>query len=138
VALPRHLPVVVVRPARPPRPADPDAPTETDLPVVRPRFPAGGPGHDYGEQHDDEGHYVPPPAPPVPPMRPATRAAVASIVFGVVLLVGPNLAGRRGPVGLDTMAVLFVLGGVGALVARMRERRFNSEDDETWDDGAEV
>jgi hypothetical protein len=117
------------------RTGDLDPPTETDLTILDPVDPGAG-GHRRDDPDSD--HYIPPPAPPAPPLRPATRAALATLAIGVVLLVGPALSGRNTPVSVDALAVLFVLGGVGTLVARMRETRSGGEDGDDWDDGAVV
>jgi hypothetical protein len=160
VRLPPHPPVVVVRPARSPRPpGDPDEPTETDLRVIgdpddessgnragEPPHAGDGtqvpsaqvPGAQVPGRDDDpfDGHYEPPPPPKAPRMHPVTRAALASVALGVALLVAPALTAAIEPgLTLETIAVLFVLGGVGTLVARMRER---PDEGDSPDDGAVV
>lgn len=161
LGLPPHPPVVVVRPARSPRPSgDPDEPTDTDLRVIGgpddgPDGPAverpvagtvevgSGPGlgspavgPSLGTGGDE--HYEPPPAPPAPRLRPGTRAALACVALGVVLLVAPALTAAIDPtLSLETVAVLLVLGGVGTLVARMRDHGDRDPGDGP-DDGAVV
>ncbi|MGY1813145.1 hypothetical protein [Blastococcus sp. SYSU D00820] len=79
-----------------------------------------------------EEHFEPPPAPPVPLPAPASLYAVLLIAAGAVLVVAPRLLGLSSDVGL-VLGVAGVVGGVGLLVSRMRER---STDD--GDDGAVV
>ncbi|MGF7235505.1 MAG: hypothetical protein ACQSGP_11205 [Frankia sp.] len=83
-------------------------------------------------------HYEPPPAPPAPRLRPGTRAALACVALGVVLLVAPALTTAIDPtLTWETVAVLLVLGGVGTLVARMRDHR-DLDPGDGPDDGAVV
>ncbi|NEK60368.1 hypothetical protein GCU56_21150 [Geodermatophilus sabuli] len=79
-----------------------------------------------------EEHYEPPPAPPVPAPAPASLYAVLLIAAGAVLVVAPRVLGFSSDVGL-VLGVAAVVGGVGVLVSRMRER--STED---GDDGAVV
>jgi hypothetical protein len=78
-------------------------------------------------------HFVPDPPPPLPRLRRGTRWALASILAGVVLIVGRAF--------WDTipdavaLGVLAVVGGFIGLVAMMREDRPSDSDP---DDGAVV
>ena len=78
-------------------------------------------------------HFVPDPPPPLPRLRRGTRWALASILLGVVLMVGPAFSDWIP----DTVAlgVLAVVGGFIGLVAMMREDRPSDSDP---DDGAVV
>ncbi|RBY77104.1 hypothetical protein DQ238_15500 [Geodermatophilus sp. TF02-6] len=77
-------------------------------------------------------HYEPPPPPPVPAPAPASLYAVLLIAAGAVLVGAPRVLGLSADLGL-VLGVAAVVGGVGVLVSRMRER---STDD--GDDGAVV
>ncbi|MCM3885750.1 hypothetical protein [Frankia sp. R82] len=81
-----------------------------------------GTGGIGADQSDDDEHYVPPPPPPLPRVRPVTRWALGSIALGMVFLVVPSLIGFNQSRSQDVAGVLFILGGVGTLVARMGER----------------
>ncbi|MCZ2807183.1 hypothetical protein O2W18_18900 [Modestobacter sp. VKM Ac-2983] len=82
------------------------------------------------EAFDD--HYEPPPPPPLPVLAPASLYALLLIVLGAVLLVAPTRVGLSLDLGL-VLGVAAVVGGVGVLVSRMRDR-----DDRDGDDGAVV
>jgi hypothetical protein len=79
---------------------------------------------------EDDEHFVPPPAPPFPKFQPATVAAIASIVFGLFLLVTQWDGGS-----FNFLGIIAVLGGVATLIYRMRQ---GPPTDSGWDDGAVV
>ncbi|MGY1691769.1 hypothetical protein [Geodermatophilus sp. SYSU D01105] len=93
-----------------PSPAPPPAPAEPDV-LDRP-----------------EEHYEPPPPPPVPAPAPASLYAVLLIAAGAVLIVAPRVLGLSSDVGL-VLGVAAVVGGVGVLVSRMRDRSIDDGDD---------
>lgn len=83
---------------------------------------------------DPADHFVPPPPPPVPRLQQATLAALVCIAVGAMLLVAPGVL----DLGVDVsfvLGVFAIVGGVGMLVFRMRER---PPFDEGPDDGAVV
>jgi hypothetical protein len=82
-----------------------------------------------GDDHEDE-HFVPPPPPPFPRLQRATIGALLSIAVGLVILALQLDGGSLTP-----LAILAILGGVGALVWRMRN---GPPTDSGWDDGAVV
>lgn len=82
---------------------------------------------------DPEEHYEPPPPPPLPVPSPASLYSVLMVVLGAVLVWAPGLLGLSTDVGL-VLGCAAVAGGVGVLVARMRERSV----DDDGDDGAVV
>ncbi len=95
------------------------------------------PGYDELEaarqaRYDEEDHYVPPPPPPVPRLKRHTVGALVTIVIGIVLLFDPLAIGQDVSM---LLGVLAVIGGVGALVYRMRE---GPPTDSGPDDGAVV
>ncbi|MGY1707538.1 hypothetical protein ACI79C_23490 [Geodermatophilus sp. SYSU D00697] len=98
-----------------PSPAPPPAPAEPEV-LDRP-----------------EEHYEPPPPPPVPAPAPASLYAVLLIAAGAVLIVAPRVLGLSSDVGL-VLGVAAVVGGVGVLVSRMRDRTVGDD----GDDGAVV
>ena len=77
-------------------------------------------------------HYEPPPPPPLPVLAPASLYSLLLIALGAVLIVAPGRLGLSLEVGL-VLGVAAVVGGVGVLLSRMRDR---STDD--GDDGAVV
>ena len=87
------------------------------------------------EALDDDGHYVPPPPPPVPKVSRHTVGAVVCILLGLVLTFAPELLGQVRTVGLGTVGVGLMLGGVGALIWHMRDA---PPTDSGPDDGAVV
>ncbi|HVU73530.1 MAG TPA: hypothetical protein VHE83_11270 [Mycobacteriales bacterium] len=91
-------------------------------------------GSDVGPDVVEE-HYEPPPPPPVPRPQKATFAAMVSILGGVLLLVWQALTSDPSG-GKQVLAVVMILVGAGVLVARMRDRAGDGDDD--WDDGAVV
>jgi hypothetical protein len=78
-------------------------------------------------------HFVPDPPPPLPRLRRGTRWALASILAGVVLIVGR--AFWDAIPDAVALGVLAVVGGFIGLVAMMREDRPSDSDP---DDGAVV
>lgn len=85
-------------------------------------------------EHDLEEHYVPPPPPPVPRLQQGTLAALVCIAVGTMLLVAPGVLDLGADVSF-VLGVLGIVGGVGLLVYRMREKPPYEEDP---DDGAVV
>ncbi|CAN5248110.1 hypothetical protein BH20ACT5_BH20ACT5_14380 [soil metagenome] len=83
---------------------------------------------------DPDDHYQPPPPPPVPALSRHTLYALLLIALGATLLVAPGLLGV-GPESGFIVGVLGIVGGVGLLVYRMRER---PPFDDGPDDGAVV
>jgi hypothetical protein len=84
----------------------------------------------------EDDHYVAPPPPRVPWPRPLTVVSIASIALGIVVLAVPGLVARATSTAIqEILGVMLILGGVGALVARMGDRP--PTDDDNWpDDGA--
>jgi hypothetical protein len=124
------------------RPAEPGADT---APVprrivrrVEPDFSPGAssaptPSGEYDPLSILDEHFVPDPPPPLPRLRRGTRWALATILVGVLLIVGrafwdyvPDAV---------VLGVLAIVGGFIALVAMMREDRPSDSDP---DDGAVV
>ena len=105
-----------------------------------------GPSPVAGEPRDDpppppaersvldafDDHYEPPPPPPLPVLAPASLYSLLLIALGAVLIVAPGRLGLSLDLGL-VLGVAAVVGGVGVLLSRMRDR---STDD--GDDGAVV
>jgi hypothetical protein len=73
-------------------------------------------------------HFEPPPPPPVPAPAPASLYAVLLIAAGAVLIVAPRALGLSLDLGL-VLGVAAVVGGVGVLVSRMRDRTTDDGDD---------
>ncbi len=90
--------------------------------------PAPGP-----PEPEPEEHFEPPPPPPLPVPSPASLYSVLMVVLGAVLVWAPGLLGLSADVGL-VLGCAAVAGGVGVLVARMRERSARAD----GDDGAVV
>ena len=101
-----------------------------DEPLPTPPPP---PPHEPAILDRPDEHFEPPPPPPLPVPAPASLYAVLLVLAGVVLVGAPGLLNLSSDVGL-VLGVLAIAGGVGLLVARMRDR--NLEDD--GDDGAVV
>jgi hypothetical protein len=78
-------------------------------------------------------HFVPEPPPPLPRLRRGTRWALASILVGVVLIVGRTFSDAI-PSAV-AIGVLAIVGGFVGLVAMMGEDRPSDSDP---DDGAVV
>jgi hypothetical protein len=78
-------------------------------------------------------HFVPDPPPPLPRLRLGTRWALASMLVGVVLIVGR--AFWDSIPDAVALGVLAIIGGLVGLVAMMREDRPSDSDP---DDGAVV
>ena len=95
--------------------------------------PGDGPTAAGTAPEDEEEHYVPPPPPPVP--RPSRQTVLGGllILFGILLLAAPGLAGLDGASGFS-FGVLSLLAGGTVLVLRLR----NSRADDDPDDGAVV
>ncbi|MBX6390983.1 MAG: hypothetical protein IRZ08_18665 [Frankia sp.] len=85
---------------------------------------------------DEDDHYVPPPPPPVPRPKPITAVALGAIVVGVLIIAVPALVDAALGGYTQMTGVLLVLGGVGTLIARMRDRP--PTDEAGPDDGAVV
>jgi hypothetical protein len=83
----------------------------------------------------DEGHYVPPPPPPIPIAHPLTLWAWVALLAGVLILLGAPLLSYELSGGWTLTAILLVVGGFAALVARMRD---SPPTDSGPDDGAVV
>jgi hypothetical protein len=77
-------------------------------------------------------HFEPPPPPPLPVLAPASLYALILILVGAALIIAPGRLGLSVDTGL-VLGVGALIGGVGVLVSRMRDR---STDD--GDDGAVV
>lgn len=104
--------------------ADDDEPDHAATPVRRVAAPVPDP--------DD--HYRPPPPPPVPRLQRHTVGALFVIVLGITMLFAPGVIGF--PIDVSfVLGVLGIVGGMGFLVYRMRERL---PFDEGPDDGAVV
>jgi hypothetical protein len=73
-------------------------------------------------------HFEPPPPPPVPAPAPAALYAVLLIAAGAVLIIAPRVLGLTVDLGL-VLGVAAVVGGVGVLVSRMRDRTADDGDD---------
>jgi len=82
-----------------------------------------------GDELDEDEHYVPPPPPKAGWVRPATGLALGSVALGVIILMVPSLMNEASSGAGDIVGVLLILGGVGALVARLSERSPDDEDD---------
>jgi hypothetical protein len=122
----RPVPRRVVRPAEPaPAPVRDVAPVppSSDLPAAT--------GWDPLDLLDE--HFVPPRPPPAPRLQAATRWALAAIVVGLALIIGPHLSDSM-PGDAAALGVFLMIGGLVALVANMRDDRGNDRDD----DGAVV
>ncbi|GAB4082924.1 hypothetical protein GCU67_07645 [Modestobacter muralis] len=131
-------------PARPAR--DPAADDAAFARIVAAFEAEHGPTAAPGEPRDDpppppaersvldlpEEHFEPPPPPPLPVLAPASLYSLLLILVGAVLIIAPGRLGLSVDTGL-VLGVAALIGGVGVLVSRMRER---STDD--GDDGAVV
>ncbi|OHV35921.1 MULTISPECIES: hypothetical protein [Pseudofrankia] len=98
---------------------------------------AGGGGAASGDEDDlldEDVHYVPPPPPRAGWVRPATGIALGAIALGVLILVVPALVSQATGGAGEITGVALILGGVGALVARLGERP--PTDDDGPDNGA--
>lgn len=84
--------------------------------------------------HDPDDHYLPPPPPPVPRLQRQTVGTLFVIALGITLLFAPGLLGFPADVSF-VLGVLGIVGGMGFLIYRMRERL---PSDEGPDDGAVV
>ena len=111
-----------------PRPPQPWRPASPDPGLLDP----GGLLHDspLGEGHrrrrddpfaGDDHHYRPPPAGPAPRMRPLTRAAVAAIGAGLLLLLAPGLGLFSDTRVADLLGAALITAGVVGLVTGMRD-----------------
>ena len=95
----------------------------------------GVPVDDEPPAEPDEGHFVPPPPPPLPKPDYTTKLAVAAIVFGfAVLFILPTFGTELGQ-GMQLMGVAGVLGGIAALIGKLRD---GPSVDDGPDDGAVV
>ncbi|MGY1844132.1 hypothetical protein [Modestobacter sp. SYSU DS0875] len=74
-----------------------------------------------------EEHYEPPPPPPLPVLAPASLTAVLLIAVGAVLVILPGRLGLTVETGL-VLGVAALVGGVGILVSRMRDRSDDGDD----------
>lgn len=84
---------------------------------------------------DIEEHFEPPEPEPFQAPRGAARAAWAVLLLGVALLFAPLIPSTgTGPAG-QVVGILCVLGGIGALVWRLRD---GSDGSDPGDDGARV
>jgi hypothetical protein len=77
---------------------------------------------------DRQEHYEPPPPPPLPVLAPASLYALLLIAAGALLVIRPGTLGLSADLGL-VLGVAAVVGGVGVLVSRMRERSVDEGDD---------
>lgn len=80
-----------------------------------------------------EEHYVPPPPPPFPRLSVPALFALALIILGGILIIGPGLLGMAGEQPF-VLGVLSVIAGGGLLVWRLRTDRHGDD----GDDGAVV
>jgi len=122
---------------------EPVDPSPVPRRIVRPVDPGVGAGTSSGAAPVPSGeydplsildeHFVPGPPPPLPRLRRGTRWALASILVGVVLIVGRAFWDAV-PAAVF-LGVVFVVGGFVGLVAMMREDRPSDSDP---DDGAVV
>ena len=110
-----------------------DTDARADEEPAAPTPPATPPSGDvsYAERDD---HFVPPPPPPIP--RPDTlgRFAWAAAAGGPLLLILAALTGIGLPTWAGALGVAAFVGGFVTLVARMQDRRPDSDPD----DGAVV
>ncbi|MGY1747994.1 MULTISPECIES: hypothetical protein [unclassified Modestobacter] len=74
-----------------------------------------------------EEHYEPPPPPPLPVLAPASLTAMLLIAVGAVLVILPGRLGLTTETGL-VLGVAALVGGVGILVSRMRDRSDDGDD----------
>jgi hypothetical protein len=116
-----------------PRPADAStaepvdrAPLDREPLDLEPPAPAETPILDRPDEH-----FEPPAPPPIPVLAPASLYALLLIAAGAVCIIAPGAIGLGLDLGI-VLGVLAVVGGVGVLVSRMRDR---SDDD---GDGAVV
>jgi hypothetical protein len=119
-------------PRRVVRPAEPTASPlhETPVPAAAAPDEAATSGWDPLDLLDE--HFVPPQPPAPPRLQTATRWALAAIICGLGLVVGPRVSDSM-PEGAAALGVFLMIGGLVALVANMRE-----DHDDDRDDGAVV
>ena len=98
---------------RTPRPAEPADLEPLDL---EPPAPAETPILDRPDEH-----FEPPAPPPIPVLAPASLYALLLIAAGAVCIIAPGAIGLSLDLGI-VLGVLAVVGGVGVLVSRMRDR----------------
>jgi hypothetical protein len=109
-------------------------PDGAETPATAPDPRRAGSDDDGADELDEVLHYIAPPPPKAGWVRPATGFALGAIALGVLILVAPALADRATSGAGEIAGVAFILGGVGALVARLSERP--PTDDEGPDNGA--
>ena len=93
-----------------------------------PRDDPPPPPHEPSVLDAPDEHYEPPPPPPLPVLAPASLWSLLLIAVGAVLIVAPGRVGLSVDVGL-VLGVAAVIGGVGVLVSRMRDRSVDDGDD---------
>ncbi|MGY1840406.1 MULTISPECIES: hypothetical protein [unclassified Modestobacter] len=74
-----------------------------------------------------EEHYEPPPPPPLPVLAPASLTAMLLVAIGALLVIVPGRLGLSLEAGL-VFGVAALVGGVGILVSRMRDRSDDGDD----------
>jgi hypothetical protein len=74
-----------------------------------------------------EEHFEPPPPPPLPVLAPASLYSLVLIAIGAVLIIAPGRVGLTVDTGL-VLGVGALIGGVGVLVSRMRDRSDDGDD----------
>ncbi len=112
------------------RPGDPPAP-EPVVPVIRKVYVVRAPGpRDYAPDDDgEEGHFVPPEPPPLPEADTTTKFAWVAVLGGPALLLFYVFTGEAVPTWALVLGVGGFLGGFATLVARMRDRGEDEDDD---------
>jgi hypothetical protein len=111
------------------------APAPRPRPVINPlpkiqAIPPVDPRSWVPEESEDDDHYVPPPPPPLPRTETPTRLAVAAVVAGVVLTLYSAFGQLPGVGGMGAfLGIGLFVGGVGTLIARMRDDDEDEDDD---------